>query len=271
MGNGVLSLRFARDRHGRTRLAARQQRYPLTTTAVLPMESESGALIYVQNAAGSVFGGDRLHIAVHLEASAELCLSTPSATRLQGEALSVQTTMIELSEGAFFEYIPDMIIPHAQAEHRQHTCIALANGAEAIFMESFAAGRVARGEEHLYRSFSTRLQVSFSARPVLVDASSFRPGEASPALEGALASSGFVGTIFALSQQGDHEELATLISRRLASLPGVYGGAAALASGYGAVGRFLADDAPNLRMATQVAWDVVRRHMRGRPAPLLRK
>ncbi|EPU8897842.1 urease accessory protein UreD [Enterobacter hormaechei] len=138
-------------------------------------------------------------------------------------------------------------------------------------MESFAAGRVARGEEHLYRSFSTRLQVSFSARPVLVDASSFRPGEASPALEGALASSGFVGTIFALSQQGDHEELATLISRRLASLPGVYGGAAALASGYGAVGRFLADDAPNLRMATQVAWDVARRHMRGRPAPLLRK
>ena len=91
--------------------------------------------------------------------------------------------MIELSEGAFFEYIPDMIIPHAQAEHRQHTCIALANGAEAIFMESFAAGRVAR-REHLYRSFSTRLQVSFSARPVLVDASSFRPGEASPALEG---------------------------------------------------------------------------------------
>ena len=176
MGDGVLSLRFARDRHGRTRLAARQQRYPLTTTAVLPMESESGALIYVQNAAGSVFGGDRLHVAVHLEASAELCLSTPSATRLQGEALSIQTTMIELSEGAFFEYIPDMIIPHAQAEHRQHTCIALANGAEAIFMESFAAGRVARGEEHLYRSFSTRLQGSFSARPVLVDASSFRPG-----------------------------------------------------------------------------------------------
>ncbi len=239
MGDGVLSLRFARDRHGRTRLAARQQRYPLTTTAVLPMESESGALIYVQNAAGSVFGGDRLHVAVHLEASAELCLSTPSATRLQGEALSIQTTMIEAERRSLLRVHPGYDNP------------ACASGTQAAHM--YCTGKRSRGHFHgefrgwpggerrgapfieaSRRAFKSVLAHALCLLTLRVSVL----GRRSPALEGALASSGFVGTIFALSQQGDHEELATLISRRLASLPGVYGGAAALASGYGGGGTF---------------------------------
>ncbi|VTY39821.1 Urease accessory protein UreD [Xylophilus ampelinus] len=271
MTDGLLHLRLACDGQGRTRLVARRQRYPLTTTAVLPLDAGPGALIYVQNAAGSVFGGDRLHVDVALETGAGLCLSTPSATRLQGDVLSVQTVRVSVAEGAFFESMPDMLIPHPRALHRQHTAIELAAGASAILAETLAPGRVARGERHAYQAVSLRLHVDLEGRPILHDAATFRPGEADPSLEGSLGSEGYVGTLFALTQDGCHEELADRMNAELAALPGVYGGASPLASGHGAVARVLAGEAPALRQAMHLAWDAARRCMRGRPAPRLRK
>jgi len=271
MNDGLLALRFRTDKYGRTRLVERRQRYPMTTTGVLPFESESGALIYTQNAAGSVFGGDRLHTDLHLEDDASVCISTPSATRIQGNGLAAQTTHIKLGRGAFIESIPDMIIAHPKAVYRQETHIDLAEGAEAILGESIAPGRVARGEEYVYDAVSLRLEASFNGQLVLVDASTFRPGEASPALIGALGQAGYIGSLVILSQKNDQEELATKISARLEELKMVYGGAAALASGCGAIVRFLADDAPALRNAMQSVWAIARHHVRGRPAPTLRK
>lgn len=271
MTDGLLSMRLARDRQGRTRLVERRQQYPLTTTAVLPMQDGPGALIYVQNAAGAVFGGDRLHVDVSMEPGTALCLSTPSATRLQGDTLSVQTVKVSVGEDAFFESIPDMLIPHPNAVYRQQTCLDLAPGACAILAETLAPGRVARGERHAYRSVSLQLLVSFSGCPVLRDASGFRPGEADPTLEGSLAGEGYVGSLFVLTQAGHADDMADHIGKTLADVPGVYGGASALASGHGAVARFLALDAPTLRLATHVVWDAARQHMRGEPAPKLRK
>lgn len=271
MTQGLLSLRFGCDRLGRTRLLERRQQYPLTTTAVLPMETGYGALVYVQNAAGSVFGGDRLHIDVNMEADTALCLSTPSATRIQGGTLSIQTLRVFVGEGGFFESIPDMVIPHPNAMYRQETFIDLAAGAGAILTETLAPGRVARGEFHTYQSIALRLTVNVDGRTILRDAFRFQPDEASPALEGSLSSEGYVGSVFALTQTGESEELAACIDAGLVNVLGVYGGASPLASGHGAVARFLADDAPSLRLATQVAWESARQYMRGEPAPILRK
>lgn len=271
MTDGMLRLRLARDRQGRTRLVERAQRYPLTTTAVLPLAGEPGALVYVQNAAGSVFGGDRLHLQIELAEGAALCLSTPSATRLQGDALSVQSASVSVASGGFYESVPDMLIPHSGANHRQHTRIDLAEGASAILAESIAPGRVARGERHAYEALALRLQVARDGRAILHDAATLRPAEANPAFDGAVASEGYVGTVFALSSRGGEEELANRIAAGIAAVPGAWGGASPLASGQGAVARVLACDAPSLREAMHRAWDAARRCLRGAAAPRLRK
>ncbi len=271
MSDGLLRLRLARDGQGRTRLVERHQRYPLTTTAVLPLDVGPGALIYLQNAAGSIFGGDRLHIDMSLDAGAGLCVSTPSATRLQGDTLSEQSTRISVAEGAFFESMPDMLIPHPRSMHRQQTSVDLAEGASAILAETLAPGRVARGEVHAYLSVSLRLQVSVAGRPILRDLATWCPSETDPALQGGLASEGYVGTLFAFTQNGREQELAECLDAALAALPGAYGGASPLSSGHGAVARVLAADAPLLREAMYLAWNAARRCMRGLPAPRLRK
>ncbi|MBY0135596.1 urease accessory protein UreD [Paracoccus yeei] len=271
MNEGHLSLHLVRDGGGRTRLARRRQCYPLTTTAVLPLADEDTALIYVQNAAGSVFGGDRLTVDVRLDEGAELCLSTPAATRLQGDALSVQTTRISVARNGFLEFVPDMIIPQAGACHHQITRLEMDRDAGAILLDSMAPGRVARGERHDYALVLLRLVVTCEGRDILVDGARFCPVEADPALAGALGADGYVGTLFALTTQADSVALATDIAVSLDGIPDVFGGAAPLASGYGVVARFLAADAPALRAASHRAWDAARRRMRNRPAPALRK
>lgn len=271
MTDGLLQLRLACDRQGRTRLVERKQRYPLTTTAVLPLDAGPGALIYVQNAAGSVFGGDRLHLDVALGDGAELCLSTPSATRLQGDTLSVQTSHISVGKGAFLESIPDMLIPHARSMHRQDTLVELASDGRAIIADALAPGRVASGERHAYQLLALRLRVCVEGSSILHDAATFCPDEADPWLEGALGRQGYVGTLFALTQEGCAAELADRVHAGIASVQGVYGGASPLASGYGVVARLLADDSPLLRHAMQLTWDLMRRCLLGRPAPQLRK
>jgi urease accessory protein len=271
MTDGLLRLRLARDRQGRTRLVERRQRYPLTTTGMLPLDDGPSGLLYVQNAAGSVFGGDRLHVELALEAGTGMCLSTPSATRLQGDTLSVQTTRVAVGEGAFFESMPDLLIPHPRAQHRQHASVDLAEGAGAILAEALSPGRVARGERHAYGSIALRLEVSLQGRPILRDAATLRPAEADPALEGGVAAEGYVGTLFALAPGGCAETLADDIDAVLSSMPGLYGGVSPLASGHGAVARVLARDAPMLRQAMHRAWDAARRRLLDRPAPELRK
>ncbi|CAM3308892.1 urease accessory protein UreD [Paracoccus nototheniae] len=271
MNEGYLALNLVRDGGGRTRLAGRRQCYPLTTTAVLPIEDEDGALIYVQNAAGSIFGGDRLTMDITVGPKAHLCLSTPAATRLQGGTLSIQETSISVAEGGFIESIPDFLIPHAGARHRQVTRLSLDRNAGAILIDTIAPGRVARGEWHDYTFVSYRLIATVEGREILIDAASFAPEEAPSSLAGTLGGEGYVGTLFALGPQTDYAPLAKELSECLEHMPGVFAGAAPLVSGYGAVARFLANDAPRLREATHSAWDTARTHLRDRPARILRK
>lgn len=271
MSEGHLSLDLVRDGNGRTRLARRRQTYPLTTTSVLPIEGEDGALIYIQNAAGSVFGGDRLTLHVNVGPGAHLCLSTPSATRLQGDKLSEQETSINIAESGFVESVPDLLIPHTRAQHRQITRLSLGQNACAILIDMMAPGRVARGERHQYSSVSFRLSVDIEGRKVLVDGASFTPEEAEPSLTGALGENGYVTTLFALGPEADYALLSNQLSESLGNMPGVFAGAAPLFSGYGVVARCLADDAPKLRSAAHSAWDTARKHLRNRPAPILRK
>jgi urease accessory protein len=259
-------MRFVRDVAGRTRLAERRQCYPLQTTGVLPLDESGAALVYVQNAAGSVFGGDRLALEVALGRGTAVCLSTPSATRFQAGALSCQTLKLVVAEDAFLESVPDPLIPHANSAHRQETALDLAEGACAILVDCLAPGRTARGEQHAYRSLSLRLTVRQGGCMILEDGLTLVPTEADPCLEGALGCGGYSGSLFAFGMT-DPEAAANSIHSAIAA----DGAAAPLASGHGVVARFLATDAPNLRRLAMAAWNAARLQICGRPAPTLRK
>jgi urease accessory protein len=259
MSEGLLALRFARDGAGRTRMAARRQRYPLRTTAVLPMgDGGGGALVYLQNAAGAVFGGDRLTVDVTVDQGAEACLAAPSATRLQGGASSHSENRISVGEGGLIEIAPDMLIPHADADHRQLTTIELADGAAAIVAEALAPGRAARGEAQRYRALTLKLEMRAAGRPPLADSLILRPDEADPALEGAMGPAGYAGSVFAVGGPAAADAVADAMDAALRAAPCVHGAAAALASGGGAVARLTAPDAPALRAALYAAWGAAR-------------
>lgn len=265
-------MRFARDGAGRTRMTARRQSHPLRTTAAMPLgDGGGGALVYVQNTAGAIFGGDRLTVEATVGEGAALCLAAPSATRLQGGAASRSETRATVAAGGLVEIAPDLLIPHAEAEHRQTLTVELAEGAAAILTEALAPGRAARGEAQAYRALTLRLEICREGRRRLVDCATLRPGEADPAVAGASGLAGYAGSLFALWSGDDDCALAERIDGALRAAPGAFGAAAALAGGGGAVARVIAPDASALRAALQAAWSAARMVIVGRPAPALRR
>src|SRR2546425_779038 len=81
-------------------------------------------------------------------AGARACLTTPSATKLYATsgAPAQQRLDITLHADAVLEYLPEQMIPFAQAVFHQQITVRLGAGACVLLMEIVAPGRVARGE-----------------------------------------------------------------------------------------------------------------------------
>src|SRR4029450_6776585 len=62
---------------------------------------------------------------------------------------------ITLHAGAVLEYLPEQIIPFAQAAFQQHMTVRLGSGACILAMEIVAPGRLARGEAFAYRDYDS--------------------------------------------------------------------------------------------------------------------
>jgi len=100
------------------------------------------------NPTGGVLGGDHLITEIVQEKETHVCLTTPSATRIYRteENPAVLETAIHVGEDSTLEYLPDHVIPHAGSALRQSLRVEMERGSRAIILDSFAAGRVARGE-----------------------------------------------------------------------------------------------------------------------------
>ena len=85
---------------------------------------------------------------VVVEPEARVCLTTPSATKLYATpgTPARQQLDITLHAGAVLEYLPEQIIPFAQAAFRQQMTVRLGPGACVLAMEIVAPGRLARGK-----------------------------------------------------------------------------------------------------------------------------
>src|SRR6202049_2724214 len=144
--DGFLRLRFARS--GASTILA-QSRFSLPLQALTPLTLENGAsYLMLLNPTGGVLGGDHLVTEIVQEAGTHVCLTTPSATRIYrtAEKPAVLETVIHVGEGATLEYLPDHVIPHAGSALRQSLRVQMGRASRAIVLESFSAGRVARGE-----------------------------------------------------------------------------------------------------------------------------
>ena len=247
---------------------------PLQVLRPLYLDEVGTAYVYLVSPCGGVVGGDTYDMIVVVETGARVCLTTPSATKLYATpgAPARQRLDITLQAGAVLEYLPEQIIPFAQAAFHQHTHVRLGAGACLMWLEIVAPGRLTRGEAFAYRDYDSRICVEDANGHVLLrERTRLRPGWQRLDGPGLFEGYAYLGTFYALAEE---TVLPTaLVERVHALLAGhtrLIGSATLLAHGGMAV-RVLGEDHTTVSEALHEVWDVVRRKLLGYPAVVWRK
>lgn len=269
--DGLLVLGFDR-RDGRTVLTERRYSLPLQALEVMALEADAASLMLL-NPTGGVLGGDRLETRVRLGEGAQVCLSTPSATRVYRStgAAAEQRFVATLGAGARLEYMPDHLIPSPGARLRQQTEIRLAPGATALVWDAWAVGRPAREETWCFAELDIALRIDDAQGPLLHERARLEGRPFWAGLGGAEGMA-YVGT-FAVA--GDSATDWVALARALGAglgdaAAGARVGVTPLGRG-GVLARVLAPSAPALTRAAEALWARARSLLFDRPPLGLRK
>jgi urease accessory protein len=266
-----------------------------------PLTLDDGtSYLLLLNPTGGVLGGDRLRTEIDLGERAAVCLSTPSATRIYrtGGRTSLPTdkpasdhtgqrtnestigpsseihTVLRLATGATLEYLPDHVIPHAGSNLRQTLRIEMQQGSRGIFLDAFAAGRVAQNEHWRFRQFDSRTEVTLRGKLIYLSRTNIA-GAAQPATShsplvtrhsppsslGCMSTYSYCASLLIVVDSfPDWRPVLASLRAELEAVPGIIGGASLLAEA-GCSARYLASSAIALQEATRRLWAAARREV----------
>lgn len=242
---GALRVHFAL-REDKTRLVEASRTPPLQVQRLLPVDPAAprlaGALL--QNGTAGLFAGDRLRIAIEVEAGAAVAIGTPAMTRAfaMPDGGAEVETRLHVSAGAFLEYLPEPTLLCAGADLCQRLRLEAAPGAWAAAGEVIAFGRIAHGERHAYRRFEQRVEIWSAGQPALVERLLLSPEQHGAGL-GALGDAAAYGSLSLLCPPTRADELLAQVRALLEPRTGVWGGASLLHAGAGVAVRLLGESA----------------------------
>jgi urease accessory protein len=275
--DGLLDLHFVVAPDGLTRLARRDMRFPLRTTAPMYLDPvrRGMAFVYVQNPTGGVFPGDRLETRLALDMHAGVHVTTQSASKIYGpdEPGAFQTIEGTLAAGSYLELVPDVLIPQAASRYVQRLEITMARDAGFFMTEMVAPGRLAGGERFAYSALDLRTRVlDADGTELVADALFFEPERRPPDRRGLMGRFPFVGTALAVAPSCDVPELARAVEEACGGVgDDVFAAGCPVHGDIGVAVRALAASHRALRDSLDAVWAVVRDRLAGAPPPPRRK
>lgn len=146
--SGHLSLRAVAAPGGRTVLAAQSFRAPFHLSKPYWDSDTATLLVQIVNPTAGILAGDRLESDIDVEAGAALLVTTPSASRVfrmnAGSARARHRYAV--AAGGWLEVMPEPLVPHRGSRYRQETCLDIAPGGAALYVDPWMPGRLAHGE-----------------------------------------------------------------------------------------------------------------------------
>lgn len=272
---GILDLEFAL-RGERTELIERYQKSPLEIMRPLYVDPAlpGMALTYVMATGGGIAQADRYRQDLRCGPGTQTHFTTQAATKIYRMEHDYATQRIHLSacDGAYVEYLPDSLIPFQGSRFHQSVELTVAPGATAVYGETVAAGRIARGERHAYTVLTNDLEIRRpDGTPLCVDRLRLRPeGPGGVTGPGVFADHDHVASLFVVTARCPATEVADTLHQALAGRDLLHG-ASVLPGDCGAWVRILGNEQPRVTEAVRTAWDAVRLLLTGHSAPDLRK
>jgi len=173
-----LQLSFQATPEAKTILRVQVQTPPLRVVRAFAA-ADGAALVHLHNVSGGVLGGDQLDVAADVGPGARAQITSTGATRVYrhrlGRAVATQTVHLTVGMGGLLEYLPDSIIPFAQACYRQTTRIELAADAGLFYWEVVTPGREASGESFQYDLLQLDLDIVAAERPLIIERVQLEP------------------------------------------------------------------------------------------------
>jgi urease accessory protein len=168
--HGVAEIGFAR-RGAVTRLAHLYQSDPLRVLFPLA-ETGDAPLAVLVTTSGGLVAGDRLSIALRLEAGAVAHVTAAAAEKIYRStgATTEIAQRFAIADGAWLEFLPPETILYDGARLRRRALVALAPGAGFLGGGILVFGRRARGESFRRGFFHDAIEVARDGRIVWGDA-----------------------------------------------------------------------------------------------------
>jgi urease accessory protein len=169
---GVLELVFALRGAGedrRTELVGHFQKSPLQIMRPLYYNRARPDMpyTYVMTAGGGILHNDRHRTDLVFGPGTSAHVTTQAHTKVYRMESGYATSLVNLdvSEGAYVEYLPDPLIPYVDARFYQRAAVSLHPDASVLIGETIYAGRLSRGERHAYAALASDLEISRPAAP----------------------------------------------------------------------------------------------------------
>ncbi len=152
--HGYLRLGFELNSEGKSILRDLDRRVPLIVQQELYFDEELPDMpcVYILSSGGPNIDGDRYRQIFTLKKDSMAFVSTGAATKLASmqDNYSGLLQTIELEEGAYFEYLPEPIIPCAHTRFISDTTMRVHPTATAFYSEIFMGGRKYFGNGELF-------------------------------------------------------------------------------------------------------------------------
>lgn len=259
---GILQLKLERDPDtGKTVIREQYCRVPLFIQRAMYLEETLPAMayVYIVSPSGGILQGDRFRIDIMLSNNTFAHVTTQGATRIykMEKNYGTQIVNITVSEGSYFEYIPDQIIPFRNSRFYQAVELSVHDNATMIYSEMIVPGRVASGEAFEYDICYIRtIAMNQLGKPRFIDIIKLEPKKEDLTVDGILGKFEVVGTIYIITREFYVKDLQHDINEKIKEFEGkVSGGVSLLPAKQGIIVRILGKTAGDLR---NVIYEVVR-------------
>jgi urease accessory protein len=268
--DATLHLRFHAPNQGRpSALSLPVQQPPLRAIRAFDVDG-CMALVHLHNLSGGILGGDQLTLVIQVDAGAAAQVTSTGATRVYrrrpGLRAASQTTYITVGEAGLLEYLPDLLIPYAQAQYHQTTQIVLEQDAGLFYWDVIAPGRQAHGETFAYDWLRLDLDIIAAGLPVLSERALLEPAFRPLTSPARLGPYGYFGAFYICRAGVEpatwlclEEELAALAECRTAYDQAIWG-VSALAA-HGLVVRAVATTARRITSTLPDFWRTAKRRL----------
>lgn len=165
-----LELGFKRQ-GDRSVLAHRLHQGPLMVQRPFYPEGQDCCHVYLLHPPGGVVGGDRLELAVSVQAGARALITLPAAGKFyrSGGAVAEQVQTLAVADGAMLEWLPQETILFDGAVVDSVTRVDLEAGAQFIGWEVLCMGRPASGDWFESGRLRQRFELWRDGQPLYLD------------------------------------------------------------------------------------------------------